>query len=245
MLLLDPLLNFSKYYLPSKIGGRMDATLVIGTILDPNEIDVEAHNVDTLFQYPLEFYEATQRYASPSEIESKMRLVKGLLGKPEQYENLGYNIPTNDINEGPVMTAYKTYESMDEKLGAQLHLAKIIKAVDEKKVGGQILASHFNPDILGNMRKFSQQTFRCVKCNEKFRRPPITNKGKCPKCKKGKVILTVNPGGIKKYIPRAIMICQDFNLDDYTKQRMELIEEYVESLTNNPKIKQQKLSDFF
>jgi len=26
---------------------------------------------------------------------------------------------------------------------------------------------------------------------------------------------------------------------------MELIEEYVESLTNNPKIKQQKLSNFF
>jgi len=26
---------------------------------------------------------------------------------------------------------------------------------------------------------------------------------------------------------------------------MELIEEYVESLTNNPKIKQQKLADFF
>jgi len=34
-------------------------------------------------------------------------------------------------------------------------------------------------------------------------------------------------------------------LDDYTIQRMNLIEEYVESLTNNPKIKQHKLSDFF
>ncbi|GAH53033.1 unnamed protein product [marine sediment metagenome] len=51
--------------------------------------------------------------------------------------------------------------------------------------------------------------------------------------------------GIEKYIPRALDLCNDFNLDDYTKQRMELIEEYVESLTNNPKIKQHKLSDFF
>jgi len=40
-------------------------------------------------------------------------------------------------------------------------------------------------------------------------------------------------------------IVNDFGLDDYTKQRMGLIEEYVESLTNNPKIKQHKLSDFF
>ena len=40
-------------------------------------------------------------------------------------------------------------------------------------------------------------------------------------------------------------MCKDFKLDAYTIQRMELIEEYVESLTNNPKIRQQKLSNFF
>ncbi|MFX1460258.1 MAG: hypothetical protein ACFFBT_12395, partial [Promethearchaeota archaeon] len=99
-------------------------------------------------------------------------------------------------------------------------------------------------DILGNLRKFSIQEFRCVKCNEKYRRPPLSNAGNCPKCG-NRVILTVNRGGIEKYIPRAIKLCKQFNLDEYTIQRMELIEEYVESLTNNPRIKQQKLSDFF
>ncbi|MFX0070730.1 MAG: DNA polymerase II large subunit [Candidatus Hermodarchaeota archaeon] len=244
MLLLDPLLNFSRFYLPSKIGGRMDATLVIGTILDPNEIDVEAHNIDTLFQYPLEFYEATERFASPSEVESFMNLVKNRLGTTEQYENIGYNIPTDDINAGPKMTAYKTHQSMDEKIEAQLHLAKIIKSVKAEDVAKKILSSHFNPDILGNLRKFAIQGFRCVKCNMKFRRPPISNNGKCPKCGNN-IILTVNRGGIEKYIPRAIKLCEEFQLDDYTCQRMELIEQYVQSLTNNPKIKQQKLSDFF
>jgi len=244
MLLLDPLLNFSRHYLPSKIGGRMDATLVIGTKLDPNEIDVEAHNIDTLYKYPLEFYEATERYSTPSEIEPIMNLVKSQLGTFDQYEHIGYNIPTDDINEGPTTSAYKLYETMDDKVTAQLHLAKIIKAVKAKKVAEKILTTHFNPDILGNLRKFSVQGFRCVKCNEKFRRVPISNSGKCPKCG-NRVILTVNRGGIEKYIPRALDLCNDFNLDDYTKQRMELIEEYVESLTNNPKIKQHKLSDFF
>jgi len=243
MILLDPLLNFSRHYLPSKIGGRMDATLVISTLLDPNEIDGEAHNVDASYRYPLEFYEATHRYAMPYEIEKKMHLVKSTLGTPEQYVS-GYNIPTDDINEGPTTTAYKTYQSMDEKIDAQLHLGEIIDAVDAKNVAEKILSSHFNPDILGNLRKFAVQTFRCVKCNEKYRRPPISNGGKCPKCG-NKVILTVNRGGIQKYIPRAIKLVKNFHLDDYTLQRMELIEEYVESLTNNPKIKQQKLSDFF
>jgi len=244
MLLLDPLLNFSRFYLPNKIGGRMDATLVISSILDPNEIDVEAHNIDTLFKYPLEFYEATQNFANPSEIEEIMSLVKYHLGTPQQYENLGYNIPTSDINEGPTVTSYKTYDNMEDKIEAQLHLAKIIKAVDARNVAQKILATHFNPDILGNLRKFSVQEFRCVKCNEKFKRPPISNGGKCTKCG-NKVILTVNRGGIEKYIPRALKLSEDFKLDKYTIQRMELIEEYVQSLTNNPKIKQQKLSDFF
>ncbi len=244
MLLLDPLLNFSRHYLPSKIGGRMDATLVIGTKIDPNEIDVESHNIDTLERYPLEFYKATERYSAPSEIETIMNLVKGRLGTSEQYEHLRYNIPTTDINEGPTITAYKLYESMDDKIEAQLHLARLIKPVRAKKVAEKILTTHFNPDILGNLRKFAVQGFRCVKCNEKFRRPPLLNSGKCPKCG-NRIILTVNRGGIEKYIPRAIKICRDFNLDNYTRQRMELIEEYVESLTNNPKLKQHKLSDFF
>ena len=244
MLLLDPLLNFSRHYLPSKIGGRMDATLVIGTKIDPNEIDVEAHNIDTLYRYPLEFYEAAERYAAPSEIEAIMNLVESRLGTLEQYERIGYNIPTEDINEGPTTTAYKLYETMDDKINAQLNLAQLIKAVNAKKVAEKILTTHFNPDILGNLRKFAVQGFRCVKCNEKFRRPPLSNSGKCPKCG-NRIILTVNRGGIEKYIPRALKLCNDFNLDNYTKQRMELIEEYVESLTNNPKIKQHKLSDFF
>ena len=244
MLLLDPLLNFSRHYLPDKIGGRMDATLVISSVLDPNEIDTEAHNVDVMNKYPLEFYRATEHYSTPKEVSNVVKLVDSRLGGPQQYEGINYNIPTDDINAGPTTTAYKTYTSMDEKIHAQLHLGQIIDAVDEKDVARKIISSHFNPDILGNLRKFGQQEFRCVKCNTKFRRPPISNSGKCPKCGNN-IILTVNRGGIEKYIPRAIRLCEEFDLDKYTVQRMELIEQYVESLTNNPRIKQQKLSQFF
>ena len=71
-MLLDGLLNFSKEFLPKTRGGLMDAPLVLTTRLDPNEIDKEAHNVDVLWEYPLEFYQATLQYKHPKEIDSIM-----------------------------------------------------------------------------------------------------------------------------------------------------------------------------
>lgn len=38
---------------------------------------------------------------------------------------------------------------------------------------------------------------RCIKCGEKFRRPPLT--GECPKCG-GNVVLTVYEGSVRKYL---------------------------------------------
>lgn len=244
MLLMDCLLNFSLHYLPSKIGGKMDEPLVISIRLDPNEIDSEAHNIDTLFHYPLEFYESSEKYIPPTEILKVMELVSDRLGTENQFEKIGFTHPTISINSGPHTTAYKTHETIDDKINAQLHLAKIIKAVDAQDVARRILKTHFTPDILGNLRAFTTQGFRCVKCNEKYRRPPLSSGGACTKCS-GKVILTVNRGGIEKYIPRALKIIKDFELDDYTKQRMELAESYVTSVANNPKIRQHQLADFF
>ena len=45
MLLLDARTNFSKVYLPSSRGGRMDAPLVLSSRIDPEEIDDESHNM--------------------------------------------------------------------------------------------------------------------------------------------------------------------------------------------------------
>jgi len=244
MLLMDCLINFSLHYLPSKIGGKMDEPLVISVRLDPNEIDSEAHNIDTLSRYPLRFYESTEKYLQPTEILDSMELVSTRLGTERQFEKFSFTHPTDSINSGPHTTSYKLYESMDEKIEAQLHLAKIIKAVNAQDVARRILKTHFTPDILGNLRAFATQGFRCVKCNEKYRRPPLSSGGLCIKCG-AKIILTVNRGGIEKYIPRSLKIIDDFKLDEYTKQRMELAESYVKSVANNPKIRQHQLSDFF
>ena len=97
--------------------------------------------------------------------------------------------------------------------------------------------------MLGNLRSFSQQTFRCTSCGEKFRRVPLS--GKCLKCGKDTLAMTVHHGGIVKYLDKSLELSKKFDLGSYMTQRLELIGQYINSLTNNPKVKQRTLSSFF
>jgi len=116
---------------------------------------------------------------------------------------------------------------MEEKVRRQLEVAKRIRAVDEHYVAETILNSHLIPDLRGNLRSFTRQEFRCVKCNTKFRRPPMG--GKCPVCG-GKIVLTVSKGAIEKYLGTAKMLVTEYNVKDYTRQRICLTERDIDSL---------------
>ncbi|KGK99501.1 DNA polymerase II large subunit [Methanococcoides methylutens] len=241
MLLMDGLLNFSREYLPDKRGGKMDAPLVLTTRLDPSEVDKEAHNIDVCESYPLEFYEATLRIANPKEFEDTFDLVSSRLGTPLQYEKFMFTHDTSNIAAGPLKSAYKTLGSMVEKMDAQLELGKKIRAVDASDVAERVLISHFLPDMFGNLRAFSRQGTRCVKCGAKYRRPPLT--GSCQKCG-GRVILTVHEGAVKKYLEVSMKVAEEYNVSSYTKQRIELIGYDMKSLFENDRSKQMGLSDF-
>lgn len=241
MLLMDGLLNFSRSYLPDRRGGQMDAPLVLTSRIDPNEVDKEAHNIDVLFQYPLEFYEATLKYTNPKDIVKIMDTVSGRLGKPSQYEGFGFTHDTTDIAAGPRNSAYKTLGTMIEKMEAQLALARRIKAVDPQDVAERVIESHFLPDLIGNLRSFSKQKVRCTKCNAKYRRPPL--RGTCPKCG-GNIVLTVHEGSVKKYLETSLRIADEYNVRHYTKQRLELLELEMKSLFESDKVKQKGLADF-
>ena len=219
----------------------MDAPLVLTTRLDPSEVDKEAHNIDLLRRYPLEFYEATLAYANPKDLEPIMDTVSSRLGTPEQYDNWGFTHDVSDIAMGPDNSAYKTLGTMIEKMNAQLNLARKIKAVDEWDVAERVIKSHFLPDLIGNLRAFSRQKVRCVKCNKKFRRPPL--RGTCPKCN-GKIVLTVHEGSVKKYMEVAIKIAYEYEVSDYTKQRLELMNLEIKSLFESDVSKQMGLADF-
>lgn len=240
-LLLDAFLNFSKKFLPDKRGGQMDAPLVLTTILDPKEVDGEVHNMDTMWSYPLEFYEKTLEMPSPKEVKEFMETVEDRLGKPEQYEGIGYTHETSRIDLGPKVCAYKTLGSMLEKTTSQLSVAKKIRATDERDVAEKVIQSHFIPDLIGNLRAFSRQAVRC-KCGAKYRRIPL--KGKCPKCGSN-LILTVSKGAVEKYMDVAEKMAEEYNVNDYIKQRLKIIKEGINSIFENEKSRQVKLSDFF
>ncbi|WP_456365211.1 DNA-directed DNA polymerase II large subunit [Thermococcus sp.] len=229
MLLLDALLNFSRYYLPEKRGGKMDAPLVVTTRLDPREVDSEVHNMDVVRYYPIEFYEATYELKSPKEVKVIER-VEDRLGKPEMYEGIMFTHDTEDIGLGPKMSLYKQLGDMVDKVERQLALAERIRAVDEHHVAETILNSHLIPDLRGNLRSFTRQEFRCVKCNTKYRRPPLT--GRCPKCG-GKIVLTVSKGAVEKYLSTAKMLVTKYNVLDYTRQRVCLTEKDIKTLFEN------------
>ena len=241
ILMLDGLINFSRDFLPDRRGGLMDAPLVLTTRLDPDEIDKEAHNVDCLFEYPLEFYRAAMDVCDPKEAEGIMDLVGKRIGTEWQYEGLGFTHDTNDISEGPKHSAYTTLETMNDKMEAQLFLGKKIRAVDERDVATRVIDKHFLPDMAGNLRSFSAQNVRCAKCGEKYRRIPLS--GKCV-CGYG-LILTVHEASVKKYLEVSKKVGEKYGLSEYTKQRIAILEMSMDSLFNNDKVKKCKLSDFF
>jgi len=241
ILLMDGLLNFSRAFLPDKRGGLMDAPLVLTTRLDPDEIDKEAHNIDCLSEYPLEFYHATVEMKEPKEIEGIMDLVSKRIGRAEQYEGLRFTHDTYDISEGPKHSAYTTLETMNDKMEAQLDLGRKIRAVDERDVATRVIDKHFLPDMAGNLRSFSAQNVRCTKCGEKYRRIPLS--GVC-RCGNG-LTLTVHEASVKKYLEVSKHVGEKYGLSEYTKQRIAVLEMSMTSLFDNDKIKKCKLSDFF
>jgi DNA polymerase II large subunit len=241
MLLMDGLLNFSKSFLPNKRGGKMDAPLVMSSRIDPSEIDDEAHNMDIMWEYPAEFYEATREMADPGEVEDIMKIAEETLGTDREYTEFAHTHDTTDLAAGPDLSAYKTLGSMTDKMDAQLALSRKLRAVDETDVAERIIEYHFMPDIIGNLRAFSRQETRCLDCGEKYRRMPLS--GECRECG-GRVNLTVHEGSVTKYIDTATEVAEEFGCREYTKQRLEILERSIERVFENDKNKQSGIADF-
>jgi len=240
LLLLDSLLNFSRDYLPAHRGATQDAPLVLNARIRAGEVDDMVFDVDVIKKVPLELYEAAERYGYPSTV--KMEQVKDRLKDGEVFKNLFFTHGIDDINNGVTCSAYKILATMEEKVTRQMLLAEKIRAVDASDVARLIIEAHFIRDIKGNLRKFSQQQFRCVQCNTKYRRPPLA--GKCLRCG-GKIIFTVSYGSIVKYLEPALQLAKKYNVSDYIKQSLELVKKYIESIFGKESEKQQALQQWF
>lgn len=241
MLALDMFLNFSREYLPAQIGGIMDAPLLLIPIVNPKEVQRQAHDFDVCKSYPLEFYEKATEMEEAKRISQIIDLIEHRLGTEAQFEGYYFTTPVSDINAANPETAYKKFRTMIDKLRGQLTLAEKIQAVEARTVALKVLATHFLRDITGNLRAFATQGFRCKSCNKRIRRPPL--RGNCPSCG-GQLSLTVHKGNIEKYLDAAEQIIKAYNLPKYYAQRISLVKDELVSLFESKKSRQITLIDF-
>ena len=235
MLLLDALLNFSRHYLPRTRGGMMDTPLTITTRVHPREVDKEVLSMDVDWSLPVEVYEASLRGAKVDEVEDRVRHL-GEAVSEDPWTSIGFTVETGDIGEGVRENAYSSLPTMAEKVRASLRIMAKINGVDVKDAVRRVIENHFIRDIMGNMRKFATQEFRCVRCNAKFRRPPLS--GVCPRCG-GQIVLTVYPGTVTKYLEIVKELVEEFGIGGYLGQRVEVLERSLGATVT--KVKQKRL----
>jgi DNA polymerase II large subunit len=242
LLALDVFLNFSKAYLPARIGGSMDSPLFVIRLVNPKEVQRQAQEMDVTAKYPLTFYERTLQRVPAKETVEVVDIVKHRLDTEAQFEGLNFTVPVSNVNSGNRQSVYKTLKSMKDKLKGQLRLAEMIEAVDAKEVAEIVLTSHFMRDISGNLRAFTTQKFRCKKCNKSYRRIPL--KGRCQQCG-GELTLTVHRGGIEKYLQDAQELVDEYGLSEYYTQRLSLVQDEINSLFESGiDFKQSNLAEF-
>ncbi len=240
MLLGDVLLNFSKEFLPSHRGGTQDAPLVLNAKIDAGEVDDQILDFEFVNEYPLELYQLAEKREHSSKV--KINNVKSILEQGKNpFVNVGFTHDTSNFNDGVACSSYKLLATMQEKVQHQMELVERIRAADTSDTARLIIERHFMKDMKGNLRRFSTQGFRCVACNEIMRRPPLT--GVCVKCG-GKIIFTVNEGGIKKYLEPALDLANKYNLSPYIKQNLELTKRYIDSIFGRELEKQERLESW-
>ena len=240
MLLMDALINFSREFLPAHRGATQDEPLVLTSKIIPFEVDDMIFDMDIVKEYPLEFYEACLAFKMPWDI--KIKQIKDILNTDNPYQGTSYTHEVDDINNANTCSSYKLIPTMQEKVQGQMELAEKIRAVDESDVARLVIERHFIRDIKGNLRKFSMQQFRCVNCNEKYRRPPL--KGCCLKCN-GRLIFTISGGSIIKYLEPALSLADKYDIPHYLKQSLELTKQRIESVFGKESEKQEGLGRWF
>jgi len=239
-LVMDVLLNFSKTFLPEKIGGMMDAPLLLNLIVDPKEVARQAFNIEIIERFPLEFYENACNQIDSKIAVNLVNIYLDNLGKEEICDQIPFTHMVNNINAGNHESSYTKFKSMFEKLIEQLDLAEKIRAVEAKEVAKKVVSTHLMRDLAGNLKAFSNQRFRCKKCNAKYRRIPLC--GKCLKCG-GELSLTVFKGTIEKYLEITKELIEKYDIGEYYKQRLNLIFIELQSIFKSCE-KQKALSEF-
>ncbi|NIP62339.1 MAG: DNA polymerase II large subunit [Nitrosopumilaceae archaeon] len=215
ILLMDSLLNFSRNFLSDKIGGLMDAPLLVQPLVLPHESQPQAHNLEVVPHFSLEFFNETLENKKASEIRS-VEIIKDRLETEKQFYNYHYTHSTSTLTTSKSRSAYSTLGSMLDKFDMQIKNAELIEAVDTSEIVSNVITTHLVPDIMGNLRAYARQSFRCTSCGRAFRRIPLAGHCICG----NKLIQTITRASVEKYLKLAKRLVEKYNVSPYQKGRI-------------------------
>jgi DNA polymerase II large subunit len=223
LLLGDTLLNFSQAFMRRGNGAKMNIPLMISKNIFLSEVDKECRNLDFYSEYPLEFYQGFD----PLSIENP-KILQNKKDQEINNLNMGYTTETNLIELDNDYNAYKKIHITKQKLQEQFKLCKSIRNLKNQTiVFEKVLKTHLIPDIVGNIRSYLKQNLRCGKCKTSYRAPTLN--GLCRFCKTP-LKLTVYPNSVKKYMPYVDMISKLYELDLFTKQKINLFKRELQEI---------------
>ncbi len=223
MLLMDSLLNFSRQFLSDKIGGLMDAPLLVQPLVLPHESQPQAHNLEVTRSFARRFFEDTLRQEKASNIDS-VEIIKDRLETAEQFYGYHFTHSTSGLTTSKSRSAYSTLGSMLDKFDMQIKNADLIEAVDTAEIVSNVISTHLVPDIMGNLRSYARQSFRCTACGRSYRRMPLTRDCACGH----KLIQTITRASVEKYLKLAKRLIRKYDVGEYQTGRIRALADEID-----------------
>ncbi len=239
MLLMDSLLNFSRQFLSDAIGGLMDAPLLVQPLVLPHESQPQAHNLEVTKSLPLEFFESTLRQAKAPDITS-VEIIKTRLETERQFYDYYFTHTTSSLTTSKSRSAYSTLGSMLDKFDMQVRNADLIDAVNTSEIVSDVISTHLVPDIMGNLRAYARQNFRCTGCGKSYRRMPLIQTCVCGH----KLIPTITRGSVEKYLKLAKRLVDKYDVSEYQRGRIHALDDEIELVFGKSPGDQSLLTDY-
>ena len=239
MLLMDSLLNFSRQFLSDRIGGLMDAPLLIQPLVLPHESQPQAHNLEVTKLLPLEFFESTLQQVKASSVKS-VEIVESRIETERQFYDYFFTHTTSSLTTSKSRSAYSTLGSMLDKFDMQVRNAELINAVNTSEIVSNVISTHLVPDLMGNLRAYARQSFRCTACGKSYRRMPLIQTCTCSH----KLIPTITRGSVEKYLKLAKRLVEKYDVGAYQRGRIHALSDEIELVFGKSKGDQQLLTDY-
>ncbi|MDH3192145.1 MAG: DNA polymerase II large subunit [Nitrosopumilus sp.] len=239
MLLMDSLLNFSRQFLSDRIGGLMDAPLLVQPLVLPHESQPQAHNLEVGYTFPLQFFKDTLKQKKASDITC-VEIIKSRLETEKQFYGYGFTHLTSSLTTTKSRSAYSTLGSMLDKFDMQIRNAEMIDAVNTAEIVSNVISTHLVPDIMGNLRAYARQNFRCTGCGKSFRRIPLIQTCVCGH----KLIPTITRGSVEKYLKLAKRLVDKYDVGEYQRGRIYALADEINLVFGKNQGDQSLLTDY-